>query len=62
MTYRVQENDFYDFCVGGAHKTQNFLFFSELQIKFAIVWYACHEYWNSRIWFIANVLKIEHPV
>ena len=37
MIYRVQENDFYDFCVGGAHKTQNFLFFSELQIKFAIV-------------------------
>ena len=46
------------FCVGDMHNNRNILFFwIANKIEFAIVWYAYHEYWSSRIWFMVNGQK-----
>ena len=48
-----------DFCVGVEFESQNFDF-TGLEIKFSIELYPYHAYFTSRIYNIADVLKIEH--
>ena len=55
----IQNHILSKFCVGGDMKFKNFGFI-EFKIKIAIDWYAYHQYCGSRIWNIADVLKIEH--
>ena len=55
----IQNHILSKFCVGGDIKFKKFDFI-ELKIKIAIDWYAYHQYRDSRIKNIADVLKIEH--